>query len=356
MHDRSIETNMIEVLKQNKELWDLFSKREEYNPLISDQYQRFPYYLSKHRNILEPEVSKFLIGNGLNLEVEYPEDKKFAVCLTHDIDAVYPSRLSVTLGAAKSLMQHQIKNAFKTLLKSIKKRRNPWWNFKEIMALEAKYGAKSSFYFLALSTGERDFNFVVEDLENELRNIEDNDWEVGLHGGHEAYNTLDEIKKEKKRLERVLGKKVIGYRNHYLKFKVPDTWELLSKAGFKYDATFGYADCVGFRNGMCHPFKPFNLDTNEEIDILEIPLTIMDCTLFNYMKLDMRGAWEVTKLLIDTVERYKGVITILWHNTYMAGENLKFYEKILKYCYEKGAWMGSGEEVCEWWDKLGIII
>lgn len=133
----------------------IFSRREEYNPLISDQYQRFPYYLSKHRNILEPEVSKFLIGNGLNLEVEYPEDKKFAVCLTHDIDAVYPSRLSVTLGAAKSLMQHQIKNAFKTLLKSIKKRRNLWWNFKDIMALEAKYGAKSSFYFLALNTGER---------------------------------------------------------------------------------------------------------------------------------------------------------------------------------------------------------
>ena len=61
---------MIEALKQNKELWDLFFRREEYNPLISDQYQRFPYYLSKHRNILEPEVSKFLIGNGLNLEVE----------------------------------------------------------------------------------------------------------------------------------------------------------------------------------------------------------------------------------------------------------------------------------------------
>jgi len=35
---------------------------------------------------------------------------------------------------------------------------------------------------------------VVEDLENELRNIEDNDWEVGLHGGHEAYNTLNSLK------------------------------------------------------------------------------------------------------------------------------------------------------------------
>ncbi|CAD6493231.1 MAG: hypothetical protein LAKADJCE_00472 [Candidatus Argoarchaeum ethanivorans] len=340
---------MIEVLKQNKELWELFTRREEYTSPISDRFQRFPHYLSKHRNILEPEVSKFLIENGLN--VEYPEDKKFAVCLTHDIDVVHLSKLSTMYGAAKSLMQYQTKSAFKMLFSDINKNWNHWWNFKDIMALEGKYGAKSSFYFLTLDEEDLDFNFKVEDLEQEISNIADNGWEVGLHGGHEAYNSLDEIKEKKERLEKVLGKAVIGYRNHYLKFKVPDTWELLSKAGFKYDTTFGYADCVGFRNGMCHPFKPFNLDTNEEIDILEIPLTIMDCTLFDYMKQDMKGAWEVTKLLIDTVERYNGVITILWHNTYMAGENLKFYEKILKYCYEKGAWMTSGEEICEWWSK-----
>ncbi len=341
---------MIEVLKQNKELWDFFTKREEYNSPILDQYDRFPYYLSKHRNILEPEVSKFFIENGL--EVEYPEDKKFAVCLTHDIDAVFLSKLAIMRGAAKSLIHCQIRNAFTILFNNINKRWNPWWNFKDIMALEEKYGAKSSFYFLTLNKGDLDFNFEVEDLEHEIGNITDNGWEVGLHGGHEAYNNLDEIKEKKKRLEKVLGKKVIGYRNHFLKFKVPDTWELLSKARFKYDATFGYADCVGFRSGMCHPFKPFNLNTNKEIDILEIPLTIMDCTLFDYMKLDMEGAWEITKLLIDTVEKYNGVITILWHNTHLVGENLRFYEKILKYCYEKGGWMTSGEEILKWENKM----
>ncbi|RLI05515.1 hypothetical protein DRO22_02645, partial [Candidatus Bathyarchaeota archaeon] len=93
------------------------------------------------------------------------------------------------------------------------------------------------------------------------------------------------------------------------------------------------------------------LVTNKEIDILEIPLTIMDCTLFDYMKLDMEGAWKTTKLLIDVTEKYNGVITILWHNTYMVDEMLKFYEKILKYCHEKNAWMTSGEEIRKWWNK-----
>ena len=347
----SAQKNMIELLKQNKELWDLFTRKEEYNPLLLDQYGRFPYYLSKHRNILEPEASKFLVENGL--KVEYPEGKKFAVCLTHDIDVVYPytSKLGILYNAAKSLKERQIKNAFKMPFNNINKKWNPWWNFKDIMALEEKYDAKSIFYILTLNKGDLDFNFKVEDLESELGNITDKGWEVGLHGGHNAYNDLDEITEKKKRLEKVLGKKVIGYRNHFLRFKVPDTYTLLEKAGFKYDTTFGYADMVGFRNGMCHPFKPFNLNTNEEIDILEMPLTIMDCTLFDYMKLDSKKAWDVTKKLIDTVEKCNGIITILWHNTYMVDEMLKFYEKILKYCYEKEAWMTSGKEICEWWDE-----
>jgi hypothetical protein len=87
MREVIMKRDMIEVLKQNKELRDLFTRMEEYNLLMLDQYDRFPYYMSEHRNILEPEVSKFLIENGL--KIEYPERKKFAVCLTHDIDVHY---------------------------------------------------------------------------------------------------------------------------------------------------------------------------------------------------------------------------------------------------------------------------
>lgn len=341
---------MNEQLKENTELWELFAKKEEYNITFTDQYDRFPYYLSKHRNIFEPEVSKFLIQKGL--KPQYPEGKKFAVCLTHDIDVVYPEILSSIYGAGKLFVQGNFADAFKMPFSRMNKNWNSLWNFKEIMALEAKYNAKSSFYFLALDPKDRDFSFRIEELEQELKYISNMGWEIGLHGGHETYNSLEDMQKKKQKLEKISGKKVIGYRNHYLRFNVPDTWELLSKAGFKYDTTFGYADCAGFRNGMCHPFRPFNLKTGKEIDILEIPLTIMDRTLLrDYMHLDYKKAWGLTKQLIDTVEKYNGVITILWHNTYMQGDDLKFYEEVLKYCSEKNAWMTSGEEIAKWWDN-----
>jgi len=43
---------------------------------------------------------------------------------------------------------------------------------------------------------------------------------------------------------------------------------------------------------MCHPFRPFNLNTGQEMEILEIPLAIMDQTLLSYMQLNMEQAWN----------------------------------------------------------------
>ena len=129
---------------------------------------------------------------------------------------------------------------------------------------------------MAENSGDRDYAYQIEDCETVLGDILDNGCEVGLHGGPTTYSNPEEMKSKKEHLEKVLHKKVIGYRNHYLRFKVPVTWEYLHEAGFLYDVTFGYADCVGSRNGLCHPFKPFNLKTGKSIEILEIPLGIMD--------------------------------------------------------------------------------
>ena len=337
----------LDKIRSEPELWDIFTRKEEYNPPFRDKYGRFPYYLSTERSIFEPRVSKYLVENGLKME--YPDGKEFAVCLTHDIDALYYSRMGIITDTGRHILHGQMKDALRRPFYNIIKKWNPWWNFKEIMDLEEEYGAKSTFFIMGLEEGDQDFNYRAEDISHELGSIVDRGWEVGLHGGHEAYNDLEALKRQKTNLERALGRGVVGYRNHFLRFKVPETWELLEKGGFKYDATFGYADCVGFRNGMCHPFKPYDLRAGREIDILENPLVVMDGTLDQYMRLDMRTAWEAVRRLIDTVESYHGVFTLLWHNTYMVGERLRFYEKVLGYCQEKRAWMTSGADICSWW-------
>jgi peptidoglycan/xylan/chitin deacetylase (PgdA/CDA1 family) len=340
-----------EILRKNEDLWDMFTRKEEYSSKRLDNHNRFTHASSGHKDILNPVLSRYLIDSGF--KVEYPEKKKFAICLTHDVDEIYPPFSHTVLSSLhhiKNLNLSGLKNQL--LWRQKGKEASPYWNFKEIMALEKKHNAKSSFYFLADERDIRRFRYNVEALENEIGFIADEGWDVGLHGGYYAYDDLQEIKKEKDRLEKLLGRNVIGYRNHYLRFKTPDTWKHLAEAGFKYDTTFGYEDMIGFRNGMCHPFRPYNLNAGQYVDVLEIPLCIMDTTLWG-LRPHVRSAWETVETMMKIVESHSGVLTLLWHNNMF---NCPFrtplsrlYIKILSYAESRGAWIASAEDIWKWW-------
>jgi peptidoglycan/xylan/chitin deacetylase (PgdA/CDA1 family) len=339
--------NITDALQENNVVWDLFTLKEEYTPDILDKHQRFPSYASHNRDIFKPLASEYLRGRGFALE--YPHKAPFAVCLTHDIDWIYQQTWKKGLKTLTSLKSLDIRQSLRSVAE-FRSRKLPYCNVREITELEERYGASSTFFFLALKKQDEDFNYPAPDLREEFGYLQEKGAEIGLHGGHTACKDLDTLVEEKKRLENVLGRPVRGYRNHFLKFRIPDTWENLHAAGFQYDSTMGYPDCVGFRNGMCHPFRPYNRTTNKIIDILEFPLVIHDTTLFDYMQLDGNEAWAVTKDLINKTEKNQGVITILWHNTtFLSASGAKFYEKILEYCKAKNAWMTNAGEIAAFW-------
>lgn len=341
---------MHQILRQNKEQWDIFTRKEEYSRKDLDIHGRFTYALSSSRDILNPGPSQYLTNSGF--KIDYPDDRKFAVCLTHDVDEVYPPlnhALLSSLHYLKDLNFTGIRNQF--FWKIDGKQSSPYINFQEIMALEERYDAKSTFYFIAAERDFRRFRYKIEDLEDDLGRIADRGWDVGLHGSYYAYNDLIEMKREKARLEKTLGREVIGYRNHYLRFRVPETWELLAKAGFRYDTTLGYSDAVGFRGGMCHPFRPYDLNSEKPIDILEIPLCIMDTALFDLEK-RTGSMWKTIENLMKVAEKYGGVLTLLWHNDTFSspfkGSLCRLYIKALAHAKEKGAWITSADEIWRW--------
>ena len=94
---------MHELLMNNQEIWDLFTRKEEYSPEKLDEHHRFLFSEKDLRNASEPEVSRYLIENGM--QVEFPENKSFAVCLTHDVDDIYPPLSHSLLSSAYCLKQ-----------------------------------------------------------------------------------------------------------------------------------------------------------------------------------------------------------------------------------------------------------
>lgn len=339
---------------EERSLWNRFIvKGEQESPWI-DKHARKRLWTSQGMDILKPEVSSYLIDNGFN--PIYDGDKEFAVCTSHDIDFLYDKPISkrqilrYTIG---SILRLKLKRAFDIYIKSSRREIKSDFHIRNILEVEAKYNTKSSFYFLAIEKFEEDYNYEIEEITSLFEEITHRGNEIGLHGGHNAFNNLNKLKTEKERLERAIGQKVFGYRNHFLKFENPKTWDYLNNLDFEYDTTFGFADSVGFRNGMCHPFNPYSAKDNDFLDIFEIPLILMDVSLWSYMGLNTADQLKISKWLIDIVKEKKGVLSLLWHNTQMTGHEGRLFNDILEYAYSKDAWMPSGIELIKYWKKKG---
>ena len=347
-------------LKKDPQIWSLFTKREEYNFTNFDKYDRLSYKTSSEKNILAPVVSQYLVKNGFHYE--YEDGKKFAIFLSHDIDDIDISSKQIL----RSIIPYPIYRdhlGFIKFVSSYLKKERPYINFKKIIEIEKKYDATSTFFFLASKEDIFGKKYHLDEIQNEISHIINNKGEIGLHTGFYTFDDLQEIKIEKEKLEEISGKRIVGVRNHVFRFKIPRTWRLLSKAGFEYDTSFGYFDRIGFRNGMCHPFQPYDLLENKIIDILELPPCVIDILMFSYMKINASKAWRYIKNLIDIIEKLGGVLSIIWHNwtfsypvSYsglLGNEWTKLYEKILEYGFKKNAWLTNGKAISDLFLKKG---
>jgi len=280
----------------------------------------------------------------------WPDNKKFAVCLTHDVDRIRKTYQYIT----------QVKKANYLQVRQLFKFRNPYWGFPAIMRIEDKFGVRSTFFFMqeskkisllrpkqwVLSAGK--YKFDDKKVCKIIQLLHRNGWEIGLHGSYDSYKNENSLREEKKELEDVLGAEVIGIRQHYLNLEIPKTWRIQQRVGFLYDASFGFRDRVGFRDERYLPFHPF------DDSFLEIPLIIMDSALFlNYDSEDV--IWKECLSLIEKVEKQKGLLTVLWHQRVFNEMEFpgwsRIYEKIIKECKRRNAYFGTCKDIFNLWMK-----
>lgn len=160
---------------------------------------------------------------------------------------------------------------------------------------------------------------------------------------------------EKEKLEKVTENTIFGGRQHYLRWKSPDTWRILEKAGLKYDTTLSFADHEGFRCGICFPYKPFDVLGNRVLDIWELPLTVMDGSLFDYQNLTSEEGFQRIKKIINTVKKYQGVFVLLWHNSSLDPLELpgwiKTYERTMEYLGRQDIFDVTAKGITGWWES-----
>lgn len=275
----------------------------------------------------------------------------FWLVLTHDVDRVKKAWWHSAYRFLKTRKFYHLRTLFNPSI-------NPYWNFEKIMQLEEKYGVRSTFFFLnetkklnplnpsSYPLGLGKYKFEDPKIASIIKELDKGGWEIGLHGSYDSYLNKVLLRWEKEKLEKVLGKNILGCRQHYLNLKVPETWEIQREVGLKYDATFGYRRSVGWRENKIKPFKPFD-------DFLVIPLTIMDCALFGMSK-NIGEIWRIVLNLIKIAERKNAVLTVLWHqrvfdeNEFLGWSEI--YEKIIKEGISRGAKITTCKGI---WEEMG---
>lgn len=239
-------------------------------------------------------------NGGVHRISQWPQGKRFAFVITHDVEQEEGLRISPTLAR-----------------------------------IEQRYGFVSS------------FNIVPErypidwDVVNELRELGS---EIGVHGLKHDGKLFISRKVFQNRLVKIheYARKwgAVGFRSPATLRNV----EWMPELQFEYDTTFFDTDPYEPQPGGCCTIWPFFIG-----DLLELPMTMpQDHTLFEILGHKDIKVWIEKS---DWIAEQGGMVLINVHPDYMdSDERLGLYEEFLRYMKQKqGMWHALPRDVARWW-------
>jgi glycosyltransferase involved in cell wall biosynthesis len=276
---------------------------------------RFNFYLRRYKNLWPVNVKTGNLPIGWN---GWPNNKKFALVLTHDVDS-------------EKGLNHCI----------------------ELMKIERRLGFKSSFYF-------------VPDLyQNSLqlrKELTDNGFEVGIHGLIHDGRLFESKKIFSDRAVRI---------NRYLTewdaegFRAPcmhHNLEWISELNIKYDSSTYDFDPFEPQGGGVGSIFPFIVKTNgKESSFVELPYTLPQDFLLFVLKSDK--TIDIWKTKLDWIVQRGGMALLITHPDYMNFNKhkkgseeypLEYYEEFLLYIksrYKDQYWHILPKELANYWTK-----
>ena len=163
---------------------------------------------------------------------------------------------------------------------------------------------------------------VFVDLMKRLAGVAD----IGLHPSYESSRNERIIARERDQLGKVTGRSIHISRQHFLRWRMPDTFRALLANGFTEDHSIGFSDRIGFRAGTCTPFPWYDLDLEEETSLMLHPFAAMDSALANSTTETsglagegLRKAIGGMKRVSDTVREVQGIFVSVWHDRFLSG-------------------------------------
>lgn len=345
------------------------------NPALRIDDPAVDRYAELLRGALAPRLAELGLEPLAQVGGVWGERGRFAVALTHDLDNLwrwtrrgFAATGYRTARAARRLqgraVLRELGDGADWLVRHLPRRSDPFWTFPQILGGEDTRGVSSTFFVIARHTHRQDGNqphTYRKRIPQALSLLDRHHREIGLHGNDADRLGIDPLLSDRSLLAGDAHAEICGIRYHYLRCLYHETLPLLEQARFSYDTSLAFAEHEGFRCGCSFPFRPYCLAEERPLDLIEVPLAVMDGTLQepHYRDLDAAAAESAAAAVLGRAQCSGGAVSLLWHNNRFDKRVSRGYDQVywnlVDQALTHNAWLTSaGEIVAHWRRTFGM--
>jgi peptidoglycan/xylan/chitin deacetylase (PgdA/CDA1 family) len=292
------------------------------NPLVVAQRSRQPL-VSILAAELRQAVSAVADGRPLRLLSPWPDGHRWAAVLTHDLDVVewwplFPLLRIAELArkGAWSLSARVVQAAGRSIGRDPVSR-----GVHSLLQLEAHHGIPATWFVIcseptlkSIVSGDATYRPDSSATSRILSDLAHAGHEIGLHGSFGTDEDPQRLGRQRRRLDRLSGRVVVGVRQHFLRMRPGTTQRNMVQAGFEYDSTWGFADRNGFRLGVADVVPAWDGSSSTPLPLDLLPLIWMDRALSKYAGVENAADWVEDALeLVRECRAVEGAWVGLWH-------------------------------------------
>jgi len=296
------------------------------------------------------------------LTPSWPDDRRFALVLSHDVDFVPSGVGDIAMQGLKTMARHawrerKLLDAARSgwgLLKAAADRRDPYGCLPDLLREERARGVRSSFQVAVARRHPADVNYDirVDAIRDYLHCITQAGFDLCLHGSylstHHAGAYETEVATLSDRMQRPKGS-----RQHYLSFDYDTLFRAQQSCGIEFDMSMGYPDQPGPRAGFSFPYFPYDLQADRPYTVLQISLGMMDVTLRSYLGLSAEQAKQRASDWAADLQAKGGCMSAVWHPIVFGGARDPGYDQVywslVENALDRQGWCTDGASVSDHW-------
>jgi hypothetical protein len=326
----------------------MVSRYEEYEHHGHDKYGRFPAHssIASRGGFLEIPVIHFwadklgeiIVRHFPSVTIKRPV---YSFVPTVDIDHAFAYRYRpasrILGGIARSFIHARMSEVFKRVKVLTGAEPDPYDTYSYIRQVHARFSLHPYYFILFADYGGDDNNVTVSNrfFHTLIRNLDQNRT-VGIHPSLSSNKHIRKLEAEIDGLSQVAGRDITASRQHFLRISLPKTYRNLIHLGITDDFSMGYASHPGFRAGIAIPFHFFDLVKNEMTPLRIHPVTLMDVTLKDYLRLTTEQSIEKIHQMISMVRSVGGEFVSICHNEAFSEDKRwlgwrNIYEELLRF-------------------------